>query len=240
MKQYPVFLIIMGMHRSGTSCLTGSLQQCGVQLGEVVEWAPHNLKGNRENIDVMALNNSVLSFSGGSWDKPPVRIKWSKTHEAERDRIIESLKSHLNNIYGFKDPRAIFTLPFWKDGVDNIKLVASFRHPLLVAQSLNARNKVPLSEGLKLWKAYNVKLYSYLQKDKFPLISFDVDKHEYKSAIRRISKYFGLPKTASNNELFFDHTLKHQKLAELADELPSDIGKLYDDLSQIYINQKTL
>ena len=228
------------MHRSGTSCLSGSLQQCGVQLGEVVKWAPHNLKGNRENKDVMALNNSVLSFSGGSWDKPPFRIKWSKTHEAEKDGIIETLKSHQNNIYGFKDPRAIFTLPFWKDGVDNIKLVASFRHPLLVAQSLNARNKVPLSEGLKLWKAYNVKLYSYLQKDKFPLISFDVDKHEYKSAIRRISKYFGLPKTANNNEFFFDYTLKHQKLAELTDELPSDIGKLYNDLSQIYINQKTL
>lgn len=228
------------MHRSGTSCLAGSLQQCGLQLGEVVEWAPHNLKGNRENTNVMALNDSVLSFSGGSWDKPPIRIKWSKTHEAEKGGIIESLKSQPNNIYGFKDPRAIFTLPFWEDGVDNIKLVASFRHPLLVAKSLNARNKMPLSEGLKLWKAYNVKLYSYLQKDEFPIISFDVDKHEYKSAIRRISKYFDLPKTENNSEPFFDHTLKYQKLSELTADLPSDISKLYDNLSQIYINQKTL
>lgn len=99
---------------------------------------------------------------------------------------------------------------------------------------------MPLSEGLKLWKEYNVKLYSYLQKDEFPLISFDVDKHEYKSAVRRILIYFDLPKTENNNEPFFDHTLKHHKLAELTDELPSDIGKLYEDLSQIYINQKTL
>jgi len=240
MNQDPIFLIIMGMHRSGTSCLTGSLQKCGVQLGEVIERAPHNLKGNRENKDVMALNDSVVSFSGGSWDKPPVRIKWSKTHEAEKDRIIESLKSHQNNIYGFKDPRAIFTLPFWEDGVDNIKLVASFRHPLLVAKSLNARNKMPLSEGLKLWKAYNVKLYSYLQKDGFPLISFDIEKHEYISAIQRISIYLGLPKTANNDDSFFDHTLKHQKLAELRDELPSDIRKLYNDLTQMYINQMIL
>lgn len=240
MNQDPIFLIIMGMHRSGTSCLTGSLQQCGVQLGEVIEWAPHNLKGNRENPGVVALNDSILSFSGGSWDKPPVKIEWSKTHEAEKNRIITSLKSHQKDIYGFKDPRAVFTLPFWEDGVDNIKLVASLRHPLLVAKSLNARNDMPLKEGLKLWKSYNTKLYSYLQKDEFPLISFDADKHEYKSAVRRISTYFGLPETANDDEPFFDHTLKHQKLTELTDELPSDIGKLYENLVRIYSNQKTL
>jgi len=239
MNQDPILLIITGMHRSGTSCLAGSLQHYGLQLGEVIEKSLYNIKGNRENRAVIALNDSILSFNGGSWDKPPARIKWNKTHEAEKTEIVESLKSHQNNIYGFKDPRVLFTLPLWEDGADNIKLVASFRHPLLVAKSLNARDKISLSEGLELWKAYSVKLYSYLQRDEFPLVSFDAEKHEYLSAIGRILIYLGLPKTANDNELFFDHTLKHQKLTELTDELPSDISKLYDDLTRIYINQMT-
>ena len=53
-------ILILGMHRSGTSCLAGSLQQQGVYLGEVHEWNPHNLKGNRENPHIMALNEGLL------------------------------------------------------------------------------------------------------------------------------------------------------------------------------------
>jgi len=121
--------------------------------------------------------------------------------------------------------------------VDNWLVIGVIRVPIKTHLRIKA---ALLGKGLKLWKVYNEKLYSYLQKGEFPLVSFDVEKHEYISAFRRISIYFGLPKTAKNNESFFDHTLKHQKLAELRDELPSDIGKLYDDLSQIYINQKTL
>lgn len=40
-------VIVLGMHRSGTSCLTGLLQQAGVALGNVVKEAAHNKKGNR-------------------------------------------------------------------------------------------------------------------------------------------------------------------------------------------------
>ena len=31
---------ILGMHRSGTSCLTGSLQQAGLFLGDCHTWNP--------------------------------------------------------------------------------------------------------------------------------------------------------------------------------------------------------
>jgi len=40
---------ILGMHRSGTSCLAGSLQELGLYLGEVYDQNPHNPRGNREN-----------------------------------------------------------------------------------------------------------------------------------------------------------------------------------------------
>ena len=32
-------ICILGMHRSGTSSLAGCLQEAGLELGDVVEWA---------------------------------------------------------------------------------------------------------------------------------------------------------------------------------------------------------
>ena len=41
-------VVILGMHRSGTSCLTGSLQDKGLYLGQVSQRGTFNKKGNRE------------------------------------------------------------------------------------------------------------------------------------------------------------------------------------------------
>ena len=136
-------VIITGMHRSGTSCLAGTLQRNGMLLGKVFEWNPHNKKGNRENENIMLLNESILTASSGSWDSPPAELTWTEEHETRRDDIIrEMMGLSGNHIWGFKDPRVVLTLPFWKDGLDSIRLVGTFRHPLSVAYSLWSRNKI--------------------------------------------------------------------------------------------------
>ncbi len=67
-------IAILGMHRSGTSCLAGSLQQAGLYLGEVVEQAPHKKRGNRESLVIRSLNDRLLEENGGAWDSPPIEI----------------------------------------------------------------------------------------------------------------------------------------------------------------------
>ena len=64
-------ILILGMHRSGTSCLAGSLQEAGLYLGEVNTTAPHNAKGNRESRTIVALHDGLLQANGGAWDAPP-------------------------------------------------------------------------------------------------------------------------------------------------------------------------
>ena len=44
----PKPLLILGMHRSGTSCLAGMLRDAGVFMGEVSEANAYNRKGNLE------------------------------------------------------------------------------------------------------------------------------------------------------------------------------------------------
>lgn len=232
-------VIVLGMHRSGTSCLVGSLQQKGLFLGEVFEWSRYNLKGNRENVNIMRLNDSVLSFNHGSWNNPPSMLNWNKTHVEERDGIIKSLIESKKSIFGFKDPRLLYTLPFWNEGFSNVKLIGSFRHPLKVAKSLNKRNSMPLEKGLKLWKLYNMKLIHYTNKFTFPLVSFDVTPNEYLSKVEAIADYLGLNYPSNLNENpFYDETLISNNTIEEEYNIPKSIMDIYLELLDIYYGQR--
>src|SRR5579863_9360624 len=97
-------ICVLGMHRSGTSCLTGLLEDAGVYLGGVSKKNPYNLKGNQENLQIMKLHDEVLSENGGRWDNPPrAEARWSETHKAELRLLVDDYVSH--PLWAFKDPR---------------------------------------------------------------------------------------------------------------------------------------
>ena len=94
---------IIGMHRSGTSCLTGSLQSGGLFSGEVVEFAPFNKKGNRENLEIRSINDEVLAYSGGAWNNPPKNIVWSRELSKKRDRLIKKFYRRADGFFHTAD-----------------------------------------------------------------------------------------------------------------------------------------
>jgi hypothetical protein len=207
-------VIILGMHRSGTSCLTGLLQQAGLELGDIVEEAPYNKKGNRENVDIMELNNDVLLNNKGSWDSPPNQLTWNETLQLRRDEIL--MRYIDKNIWGFKDPRVIFTLPFWLDGLKKAQLhyIGTFRHPLLVAKSLNSRQPdLSIEKGVALWLRYNEQLCYYHEKFHFPIIDFDLEQKAYINAVLLAMKRLNILSGHDSNLLdFFDDNLRHQNV----------------------------
>ena len=73
-------LAILGMHRSGTSCLAGSLQKAGLFLGKHHTWNEHNKRGNRENQDIVDLHEELLRANEGKWHQPPKTNDWTKQH----------------------------------------------------------------------------------------------------------------------------------------------------------------
>ena len=234
-----VGICILGMHRSGTSCLAGSLQNAGLQLGEVVENAPHNLKGNRENLQVRNLNDAVLSTSGGAWDRPPRSLRWTQEQAARRDALVELYEALPGRYWGFKDPRTVLTLPFWRERMPDVRLVTTYRHPLAVAQSLAAREQMPFDQGLRLWQAYNETLLSYLNRYGGPLVSFDVSRDEYLVAVDAVMSLLGLAGqgAAIDQRLaFFDETLRHQSSTELALSrvMPHETENVYTQLQHYY------
>ena len=227
-------VIILGMHRSGTSSLAGSLQQAGLFLGKVFEANPFNKKGNRESAEIMKLNTDVLQYNGGDWDRPPASISWTEDHAVRRDSILQSLSSGGARVWGFKDPRTTLTLPFWREAINDVQLVGTFRHPLSVAKSLNQRDKFALENGVHVWYMYNVRLLQYLTEKEFPLLCFDVGGAQYANDLHRVCTYLALDCESGKETSFFDPTLRHQSTFQEEDSLPDVVRDLYVSLMKIY------
>lgn len=228
-------VMILGMHRSGTSCLTGSLQQMGLFLGEVFTENPFNLKGNRENGRIMNLNNALLERNDGAWCSPPATMEWDASHCQERAGILLDMADASGGaVWGFKDPRVLFTFPFWVEGVRDFQLVGTFRHPVSVAQSLNFRNQIPLDQGFALWCAYNERLLDLLQRYRFPLVSFDVDADQYLASVKKVAAYLGLSGGPDEDHTFFEESLRKQR-EYCTEPVPDECRALYQALQEFYL-----
>lgn len=231
-------VIILGMHRSGTSWLTGSLQQAGLYLAKHHSWNPHNRKGNRENPDVMVLHEDILAANNGAWHAPPQQVRWSDQHLNRARTLIATNTSEQR--WGFKDPRTLLVLDGWVSLLDSIEYVGIFRHPVAVAKSLNARGGMPRSHAFQLWETYNSKLLSVYRQSPFPIVCFDWSEQELEKALLSVCRQLKLdpPVTLQNEHAFFDAELRHNHVLNTT-ELPETITELYLKLQDIAL-QNTL
>jgi hypothetical protein len=223
-------ILVLGMHRSGTSCLAGCLEAAGLVLGDVNTEAPHNAKGNREKLAVMHLNDAVLEANGGSWRNPPAEVEWTAGQLAEGKYLAATMPRDAP--WGFKDPRTLLTLDGWLDCIGDARLVASFRHPLAVAQSLHRRDPgLPIEEGLAIWRAYNERLLAVAARREVRVISYDRAGDAYLDSVVRLARALGLPDPDAAGR-FYDIQLRHQ---EPADDfpLPPDLATTYARLQEL-------
>ena len=79
------FVIITGMHRSGTSFLARALNLLGVNLGNLDSLISHewksledNPRGHWENKKIYELSEKTLRRNNGSWHKIPKKILINK------------------------------------------------------------------------------------------------------------------------------------------------------------------
>lgn len=220
-------IAILGMHRSGTSCLAGCLEEAGLFLGEVNTKAPANARGNRENRAIMDLHDAVLATHGFRWDNPPKQqLDWHSEQDQRRDALIADYPA--NGLWGFKDPRSLLVLDAWLDAIPTLRLVGSVRHPASVAASLKRRNGFSWEQGYDLWFEYNQHLLRWLQQRKFPLVNFDLTPLEYRAVLEKLYPTLGLdiPKTGIR---FFSDNLRNQQPKE-SPALPDAVVDLYKQL----------
>ena len=159
----------------------------------------------------------------------------------ERDAIIAELQERANGYWGFKDPRTLFTLPFWLEAIDKPVFIGTFRHPHRVALSLNSRDDTPIEQGWELWHAYNTRMLELAGEYNFALTDFDAEPDAYLSDTLQKLVALGLDANQANSgSEFFDAGLRNQSGSSVDDvELPAHVTDLYQRLRDYYTNYRT-
>ena len=157
-------ILVLGMHRSGTSAVTGSLSRLGVALGaNLLAPGDDNPKGYFEHRDAVRIDDALLQALDRRWDDlRPLPDGWTSTAAAGRARqaIGELLARDFSQapLFALKDPRMCIVLPVWLDAMreagiaPRVLLVA--RHPAEVAASILKRNDWPAVVSEQLWLQY--------------------------------------------------------------------------------------
>ena len=155
----PVF--VAGMHRGGTSAVAQVLVALGLDSGpaeRLIGATEANRHGHFEVEEITSLNENMLRELGGSWLSPPpgeeAVAELANTHFAGQST--EALSRQFSKKPWFlKDPRLSLLLPFWSQILSESPLViVVVRSPQAIAQSLHARDGLPLEYGLLLAGSY--------------------------------------------------------------------------------------
>jgi glycosyltransferase involved in cell wall biosynthesis len=153
-------LVVLGMHRAGTSALARVLNLCGAALPENLRPAKldDNEKGFWEAQEIIELNERTLRQLGGSWDNVAFQLPQAG---ALVDDFSSDLRALLPTEYGneetilIKDPRISALIPLWHGALTDAgyrpAYVVLLRHPMEVARSLRARGSMSVRKGLSLW-----------------------------------------------------------------------------------------
>ena len=185
-------IVVLGMHRSGTSMFAEILSRLGFYAGETEELLEPQLdnpKGFWERRDVVQLNDLILKEAGGSWFNPPIPT-YEKDYTNTMTSILDALSSG-GSRWLIKDPRLLLTWPLWKEVLKNAVPIVVYRSPLNVARSLKNRHGFPLTFGLDLWEYYNHKYIATFRNPRTSLfVSYDRfirdPEHEMKMLCRRL------------------------------------------------------
>ncbi|MEB3255353.1 MAG: hypothetical protein VKJ05_03080 [Synechococcaceae cyanobacterium] len=224
-------VVVLGMHRSGTSVLMGTLRDAGVHIGQVLGSSIEgNPKGLQEAPSVLYMQENLLESSGGSWSAPPDQVVWRELHRSVRDLFIESRAAL--PLWGFKDPRTLLTLEGWLEVLPQLEPVGIFRHPLPVARSLQRRNGFPIEQGVALWLAYNRRLLAWQRQRPFPLIEFDPDPARVRQGLAAVVAALDLPQRRQAEEASF-FTPQRNPAAPPEAALEGEAAAIYAELQQI-------
>ncbi|MEE4353900.1 MAG: hypothetical protein V2J25_13650, partial [Desulfatiglans sp.] len=227
----PRAIIVLGMHRSGTSAITRTLNLCGVDLGKnLMPPGPEdNVKGFWEHWDIYQANEKVLYGLNSSWDD--VRAlpeRWWDTDSAKAYRleIINILNRDFSEspLWGVKDPRICRLLRLWIPLLDQIgsspRFLIIVRNPLEVAASLRKRDGFSTGKSCLLWLKHLMESEKGTRNRSRMFTTYDALLSDWKGVMDRAEQVFGLtwpikPEEACHQiDAFLEDTLRHNKIKD--------------------------
>ncbi len=245
-------VLVLGMHRSGTSAFTRVLNLLGCAVPRSLMAAnANNPTGFWESVAVFHLNTRLLASAGSAWDdwlafpdawhrSPP-----AQSFEAEARALLDAEFGDAP-VFALKDPRLCRILPFWTRVLEarNTRAAAliPLRHPLEVAGSMHRRDGFDPAYGALLWLRH-VLDGEHLSRGMARLfVHYEDLLDDWQSVVARTETAFGFAWPAQSDATrgaiasYLTPSLRHHALGEDAiarhPTLPVQVGQAYDILKR--------
>jgi hypothetical protein len=219
-------IIVLGMHRSGTSALAAVISMLGITPGSKLlqPVAEVNPLGFWEHQDIVALHDQMLEALGSSWhdDRPLQGHIWSSLEvNSFRQKIVAILRRDFSaeSIWLIKDPRMCRLLPLWRDVFLELachpKFILVLRHPAEVANSIRMRDGLPEELASLLWLGHMLEAEYQTRDQQRVFISYSRLLEEWQQIVASIGETLGIVWPISIEEAsasitaFLDPGLRH-------------------------------
>lgn len=244
-------LVILGMHRSGTSCVASMLHALGLYTGSdqsALQADQFNEKGYFEDASIVEANETLLmgraeeQFSGHHNElvKSLNRFSWIfgafADHRIEgpeeSDVIQKAISQYLSSLEGdrplaIKDPRTSLTLSSWRQHATVGGAIILLRNPNAVIESLYVRDGIPPEVSEQLWRQYTFQ--SIAQSDGLPRILiryerlFEADRKEVDRLLDFLAEHYGVDSGRLDLGELLDVSLNHSTSEGFASEESMEI-----------------
>ncbi len=226
-------IFVLGMHRSGTSAVAGTLRHLGVDLGRSLKppIKGENDRGFWEHADISQKHDDILSVFNSSWDDPcelpPQYIRNPDVIEhsnAIASIITEEFRDA--KLFGLKDPRMCRLLELWDVIFSSRRLnpgfVLVFRNPWEVARSLATRDGFPLAKSFSLWLSHTLAITTFTKDRPRSIVLYDRLLEDPCGTVNRIADDLRISWPVPVDEArplvegFLSHSLRHHLFSPAA------------------------
>lgn len=218
-------ILVLGMHRSGTSALTRMLNLLGAELSEnLLPPAADNPTGFWESQDLFVLHQEFLQQLDLDWDSIGM-LDADCLRAAPALALIEQIKNYIRQefaqtpLFVIKDPRICRLAPLWYRALAElniaVRIIIQFRHPLEVARSLRRRNDFILAKSTLLWLQHVLEAEYYSRKQLRVVCEYSQLLSDWQGTSEHIATGLELAWPRSNNrtklaiERFLTEDLRH-------------------------------
>jgi GT2 family glycosyltransferase len=218
-------LIVLGMHRSGTSAMARVLSLAGAELPtRLMKEMPDNPTGFWEPIDVVAMSDKIMASFDTTWDDVFAGVKNPHLDEAHPELLAEAvdlLKANFGDASPIviKDPRVAVLGGFWRRALEAAgyepRYVIMVRNPLEVAASLTARNGFSREKALMLWSGYMIASERDTRDAPRVFVRYESLLADWRSTLDQIEGQLGIslprrtPASSVETDRFLKSSLRH-------------------------------
>lgn len=230
-------IFVLGMHRSGTSALTGMLNLLGVELGGKDALLParsDNPAGFWENKTAMEINEDLLSQLGRRWSSvTELPEAWMESEAAAvaLGRAISLLEMNFKDapVWALKDPRICRLAPLWFKaatlaGSSSRDALIVCRDPREVCRSLAARDGLAPGVSSLLWVQHVLEAERYSRGMPRTVITYHQLIRDWASVAGRIGRELRLEwplavaSVTAQVDDFINADYRHHEFGEEADD----------------------